>query len=144
MEKRSAIIVDIDGTIATHPQRGHHEYQKVFTDLPVHPIIDLVMLLDSTVDCILFVSGRPDSCREDTLAWIEKWLTFLSIDNDVYHLFMRKTGDFRSDDIVKKEIYDNEIKDTFCVRYVVDDRNRVVKMWRSIGLTVLQVADGDF
>ena len=30
------------------------------------------------------------------------------------------------------------------VKFVLDDRNRVVEMWRSLGLTCLQVADGDF
>lgn len=142
--RQSAIIVDIDGTLARHPQRGHHEYAKVFTDEPVQPIIDLVLLFDAMVDCVLFVSGRPDSCREDTINWIEKFMPNVSIDNDFYYLFMRKTGDYHKDDIVKKEIYDNEIKDKFVVYYVVDDRNRVVAMWRSLGLTVLQVADGDF
>ena len=30
------------------------------------------------------------------------------------------------------------------VRFVLDDRNSVVAMWRSLGLTCLQVAEGDF
>ena len=36
------------------------------------------------------------------------------------------------------------IKDKYQVDYVLDDRNQVVEMWRSLGLTCLQVADGDF
>ena len=34
-----------------------------------------------------------------------------------------------------------DIDDVFLV---VDDRNKVVDMWRSLGLTVFQVAEGDF
>ena len=34
-----------------------------------------------------------------------------------------------------------DIDDIFLV---VDDRNKVVDMWRSLGLTVFQVADGNF
>ena len=34
-----------------------------------------------------------------------------------------------------------DIDDVFLV---VDDRDKVVKMWRSLGLSVFQVAEGDF
>jgi hypothetical protein len=34
-----------------------------------------------------------------------------------------------------------DIDDVFLV---VDDRNKVVDMWRTLGLTVFQVAEGDF
>ena len=57
---------------------------------------------------------------------------------------MRKTGDNRKDAIVKREIYETHIKDKYQVDYVLYDRNQVVEMWRSLGLTCLQVADGDF
>jgi len=57
---------------------------------------------------------------------------------------MRATGDNRKDSIVKKEIYEGIIKPVFDVKFVLDDRNQVVEMWRSLGLTVLQVADGNF
>jgi hypothetical protein len=142
--KERAIIVDIDGTVARHPNRGHHEYSKVFEDEPVPAIIDLAVLLDGQVDCTLFVSGRPDSCRADTALWITRHIPELDIDNEFAFLFMRATGDYRSDDIIKREIYEKNIKDRYDVLYVLDDRNRVVKMWRELGLTVLQVADGDF
>jgi hypothetical protein len=140
LTKHEAIIIDIDGTVALHPHRGHHEYHKVLDDIPHEPVVSIVhTLIEKYVTkYILFVSGRPDSCRDDS----EKWLT----DNRLYFdkLFMRKHGDYRPDDIVKKEIYDNEIKDQYDVFFVVDDRDRVVKMWRSLGLTCLQVADGNF
>ncbi len=139
-----AIIVDIDGTIARHPQRGHHEYSKVFTDEPIYPILRLVEILDVYADVILFVSGRPDSCREDTVAWIEKYLPHIKIDDVNARLLMRKAGDFRKDDVVKEEILDNEIISKYRILYILDDRNRVVAMWRRRGYTVLQVADGDF
>ena len=61
-----------------------------------------------------------------------------------YELHMRKTGDSRKDCIVKKEIFDAEIKDKYYIEFILDDRDQVVKMWRSMGLTCLQVADGNF
>ena len=50
----------------------------------------------------------------------------------------------RQDAVVKREMFDAHIRDRYRVPYVIDDRNQVVNMWLSPGLTVLQVADGDF
>ena len=57
---------------------------------------------------------------------------------------MRDTGDGRPDNVVKLEIFDREVRERYNVVGVFDDRNKVVSMWRSLGLTVFQVADGDF
>jgi len=57
---------------------------------------------------------------------------------------MRSQGDTRPDEIVKREIYEEHIKPLYNVDFVLDDRNKVVKMWRSLGLKVLQVAEGNF
>jgi hypothetical protein len=60
-------------------------------------------------------------------------------------LYMRPAKDNRRDDRIKAEIYKRDIKPRHGeVAYVVDDRNKVVRMWRSLGLTVLQCAEGDF
>jgi hypothetical protein len=50
---------------------------------------------------------------------------------------------FMPDDILKKKMLDTfvDINDVFLV---VDDRQKVVDMWRSLDLTVLQAAEGDF
>jgi hypothetical protein len=57
---------------------------------------------------------------------------------------MRKEGDVRKDAIVKGEIYEKNINGKYNVLFVLDDRNQMVEMWRGLGLTCLQVADGDF
>jgi len=59
-------------------------------------------------------------------------------------LFMRATGDQRRDHIVKEEIFDREIRGRYHVVGVFDDRAQVVRMWRSLGPTVFQVAEGNF
>jgi hypothetical protein len=56
---------------------------------------------------------------------------------------MRKTGDTRNDTIVKREILDELIK-KYCIKFVLDDRDRVVKMFRESWIKVLQVAEGNF
>jgi len=57
---------------------------------------------------------------------------------------MRPAGDIRKDVLIKQEIYEREIKDKYNVLFVLDDRQSVVDGWRSLGLTVFQVAEGQF
>jgi hypothetical protein len=143
-DSRKAIIVDIDGTIATHYDedgnqlREHHDYEQVGIDLPVPEIIQIVQMYEFRGYHIIIVSGRMDHCREKTINWL--------IDNEVEfdELFMRKFKDFRPDDIVKYEIYEDRIYGVYDIEFVLDDRDRVVDMWRGLGLKVLQVAEGDF
>jgi predicted kinase len=136
--KKEAIIVDIDGTIATHPQRGHYEYDQVIHDKSVPEIIELVRHYSSLGLAIIIVSGRDDYCREDTILWLREH----NVSYD--HVYMRKTGDQRPDNEVKQEIYQKKIEPSYNIRMVFDDRNQVVDMWRKNGLRCLQVANGDF
>lgn len=146
------IIVDIDGTVAIHNGRSPYDFKKCDTDLPNLPIIDLIKYYDAGIEFyqergeddkstkIIFMSGREDSVYKMTLEWLNK--NVITVLDDM--LFMRKTGDYRKDVIVKKEIYEEHIKGKYNVRFVLDDRSSVVRGWRLLGLTCLQVADGDF
>lgn len=132
-----AIIVDIDGTLAHMTGRSPYDESKVIEDKVDLYIKYLVKLLDRD-HVIIIVSGRHVSCIEDTVSWLCK--------NDIpyRHLYMRKAGDDRKDYIIKKEIYEEHIKDKFNINFVLDDRDQVVQMWREQGLKTLQVAEGDF
>jgi predicted kinase len=135
----NVLIVDIDGTLAHMTNRSPYDYTKVSTDTLDSTVAELVRTYDRMLDVgPVIVSGRDASCRSDT----EKWLK----DNHIRYraLYMRDAGDKRDDRIVKQEIYDNNIKGVFNVLFVLDDRDRVVRMWRDNGLKVLQVAEGDF
>ena len=134
---RTAIICDIDGTLAHMKDRSPYDWGRVDTD-EVDPTIK--NLLDVLKDkCfIILVSGRDEVCREKT----EKWLR----GNDITYgmLLMRPEGDIRKDSIVKREIFENYIRDYYNIQFVLDDRNQVVEMWRSLGLKCLQVQEGGF
>ena len=134
------IICDIDGTIANMQGRSPYDYSKVLSDKPDTHIINIVETLVSNIDnCqLILVSGRPDSCRDATLEWLDKHI------NVDYNLHMRKTGDSRKDSIIKEEIYNEYIKDKYNVIAVFDDRNQTVAKWREVGLLTFQVADGNF
>lgn len=136
-----AFIVDIDGTVAHKTGRGIHDYHRVGEDAPDEKVIRLVhqlMLLDDGYAEIIFLSGRPDSCEEDTRAWLDRHVGY------DYKLFMRKHGDYRQDFIVKRELFDAHIRDTYDVIAVLDDREQVVGLWRHMGLLCLDVAGGKF
>lgn len=52
---------------------------------------------------------------------------------------MRKSGDYTADHVLKAEMMDSFLDNKdFQVQFIVDDRQRVVDMWRSRGFNVLQ------
>jgi hypothetical protein len=118
---------------------------------------------------ILFVTGRPERYAQMTVDWLVKnniisphWL---HIDDDRAKLFMRPdytteaavpegyheiyngnvaigyrhVSDHRPSHIVKKEIYEREIKGKYDVLFVLEDDEECCKMYKDLGLTVLQV-----
>lgn len=133
----NALIVDIDGTLAHMTGRSPYDYTQVHTDVVDPAVRDIVQRYAST-HRILVVSGRKDDCRNETYGWLAR--------NDIPFnaLWMRKADDNRDDSIVKGEIYEEKIAGHYNVDFVLDDRDRVVSMWRARGLKVLQVAEGDF
>jgi len=135
---QKVVICDIDGTIAIRQSRGPFEFQRVDEDKPNDAVVELLRLLKRDGYTIVFLSGRPDSCRGATEIWLDTHV----IPGE--QLVMRKAGDNRSDEIVKLELFRQICNDPTEVFLVFDDRNKVVDMWRSIGLTCLQVAEGDF
>ena len=79
-----------------------------------------------------------------TSHWLDKYMKG-PLGERAHRLFMREKGDFRKDCYVKFELYHEEIAPAYDVKYVFDDRNQVVDMWRNgCKLTCLQVADGNF
>ena len=136
MKRKPAIIVDIDWTVANKWDRSPYDWTKVIEDIPYNDIIHLVQILSKEYS-VLFVSWRDFSCAIDTCKWLDTFYW------EWYRLFMRLDWDKRSDDIVKKEILDVIIED-YEVHYVLDDRNRVVSMWRAQWLRCLQVQEWNF
>lgn len=144
-----AIIVDIDGTLAHMTGRSPYDYTQVHTDTVDEHIRWLVGRIDLHNPAhmpvkILIVSGRDDECRSDTAIWL--------YDNGIRfdELHMRPTGAVDNhgnklpDYLVKSALFDEHIRGKYNVRLVLDDRDQVVALWRSLGLKTLQVQPGDF
>lgn len=144
LSKPKAIIVDIDGTVAKcEGVRSPYDYTKVSLDKPNEKVIRLVQSAAYDLNYkILFVSGRlgpyGSQCYKDT----EEWL-YLNVKVPIEDLHMRWV-DGVDDTVIKAQIFDVNIYDNYNVQWVLDDRDRVVDMWRQRGLLTLQVERGDF
>lgn len=136
------VIVDLDGTCALHQGRNAFDYEKLLTDKPNQPLVDLIETLDKTDIQIIFFSGREgtEQCYSDTLKWIRENVIL----NHSYSLYMRSEKDYRSDEIIKEELYNQHIEGKYYCVAVFDDRDRVIKKWREMGLLACQVYYGDF
>lgn len=132
------IIVDLDETLALHPYgRDPFDHAFIPLDMPNMPLVDT--LHRSEDDLIIIVTGRSEVSREATEEWLDKH----EIEYDL--LKMRpKDKDFEHDYIIKKEIYDEYIKDKYFVTAVYEDRERLVELWRDLGLFVYQVNFGRY
>lgn len=135
----NAVLVDVDGTIALRGDRDPYDWDRVGEDTPNRPVIAVAHALAAAGNRLIVMSGRPDTCRAATTAWLT---THLGVAHDGPH--MRRAGDGRRDAEVKAELFDQHVRDQYTVTAVLDDRRQVVDMWRSIGLLVLHVAEGDF
>ena len=140
------VIFDIDGTLADvserilHLQRKPKDWNAFFKgmaqDKAVHSMVRLCRVLHAAGIRIILCSGRNEEHRRGTVAW-------LAAQGIPYHeLRLRRDGDMRSDVVAKREMLAGIDKGK--VLFVVEDRSRVVEMWRAEGLVCLQCARGDF
>lgn len=134
--KPYAIVVDLDGTLANLNGRlPYGDAQKdCENDLLRQEVLDQVKQF--TLMKRLIVSGRFDTYKEQTERWLKK--------HNIHYdgLFMREANDTRGDQIIKREIYEQHIEPFYKVVRVFDDRPKVIRMWRELGLDVVDVGNG--
>jgi len=152
VNSQKTVIVDLDGTLALNKHRAHYidknkvdkvDWSSYFLacdkDEPNQPVIESINALKKQGFNIHIFSARGDIARNKTV----DWLTANNVQYD--HLTMREMDTFTPDEVLKRfwllDLYPNYKQDILCV---FDDRNKVVSMWREIGLVCFQVAEGDF
>lgn len=132
------IIVDIDGTLAhidPDNTRSPYDGSRAHEDLVDDAVSCIVNMAYGHGYKIIVLTGRGEEHYEVT----SDWLTVNGINHD--ELYSRALNDVRKDTIVKQELYVEHIKDKYNVKFVIDDRPSVCRMWREQGLKVLQVGD---
>jgi trehalose-6-phosphatase len=141
MGKNKCILVDVDGTLAKMKrgpgERSPYDWDRVLEDLPNQSIIELVNTL-CDVYTIIILTGRDGIALEDTKKWLKEYGVYYD------EIYIRPEGNNQKDSIIKHNIYVNHILPHYDVEFVLDDRDQVVNLWRSIGLTCLQVDYGNF
>lgn len=160
--EKSVVICDIDGTMANceHRRQYSHgpekDWDKFFSLAPQDTLIESTakMVRDFMDEgkTIIFVSARPERCRKDTEDWLAShgfvnahsnsdWLDEHSGERPYFALLMRADGDSRDDTLTKQGILDKQLKKEW-IHTVIDDRPKVIRMWESNGLSVIDVGDG--
>jgi hypothetical protein len=142
-------IVDLDGTLANHNHRLPYAksanpnwdvYNEMRANDPVNPnILFLVESLRRAGLGICIMTAASAKYANGTVQWLEKH----SVPKDL--LLMREHGDQRFSCDVKFDLYQSYFLQTGRrVRLVLEDRDKLVAMWREIGLTCLQVCKGEY
>lgn len=135
-----AIICDLDGTLAERGDRGIYDFEKCAADAVKWPVQSVLWEFWGRLNTqIIFMSGREEKYRPQTLSFLTKARV-----DECGPLYMRATGDRRNDAVVKFDLFNQHIRGKYNVLFTLDDRDRVVKMWRDMGLTCMQVAEGNF
>ena len=171
LEKSKAIdvICDIDGTMMNVEDRlalaiknKKPEDKKMNWDVFLDPevmrnldkpnwdVVYVIKALANTKNNIIFTSARNERHR-DVTEWQLRVGCGIGLHENRYtstptgnFLYLRRDGDFRPDDITKKEILEKIISKGHNPQLAFDDRDQVVSMWRSIGLPCFQVREGKF
>lgn len=141
------VIFDLDGTLADIDHRRHLVRQKpkrwraffeacVFDRPNVAVITTYRAFQRSGLDYRLWIfSGRSDVVRPQTERWLAEHVGHYD------HLRMRPEGDHTPDEDLKRRWVEPVRHRVLCV---FDDRNKVVAMWRTLGIPCFQVAEGNF
>lgn len=144
---KDTVVVDLDGTLADgraryHLVKGkHRDYEAFHKRLGEDPPNEwCVRLIRAIVNGghglrVVLVSARPKSAHAETIAWLAEHLG-----EDFFHalFLLRAEGDSTPDQELKRNWLHAYGKDR--VLFTVDDRQKVVNMWRQEGITCLQCA----
>jgi hypothetical protein len=151
----NVVIFDLDGTLALIDDRraksllmnGKMDWSTFFDpknielDKPNMPVIHMARILHNSGHDVVIFSGRSARTEDATKDWLKKFGVPFSL------LKMRPTSRefaFMPDDKLKQLWLDELFTDRSAIIGVFDDRQKVVDMWRSNGISCFQVAEGDF
>ncbi len=97
-----------------------------------HDVIDRLEYHWLCKQDILIVTARAEEYRRYTTDWLYKYAVPYT------KVFMRPSGDFRSDVDVKRDILE-EILEDWTPIHAFDDNPNVIKLWREYGIPVTVV-----
>lgn len=137
---RPLAVFDLDGTLADTRHRLHHlerrprDWDAFFAAARDDPALatGVALAQESARECdVAYVTGRPERCRPDTLAWLE------SQGLPAGTLSMRGSGDRRPARTAKVELL-RRLAAGRVVAVVVDDDEQVCDAYEAQGWPVLR------
>lgn len=148
---QDAILVDLDGTAALIWSRDPYDAARCEEDKPNKPVWDCISAMVRDGKEIIFMSGRSEDHKAQTVRWLNQHWNDAVLSKHweedgktAYKLYMRASGDTRSDVEVKRDLFNAHIRNRYNVLFALDDRDSVVALWREIGVPCFQVNYGDF
>lgn len=146
-------LFDLDGTLAdgTHrlhllPKQDLHlteswiEFNKAcINDAPIRSTIDVMnMIYDACEkvdegDQVIILTGRSDDAERETIEWLD------DMGCKYHRLEMRSKADNRPDTVIKEEFLRGLGLENIVACW--DDSVKVIRHFRSLGLTVYQVCE---
>ena len=137
---RPLAVFDIDGVLADVRHRLHHvegrpkDWDAFFDAAADDPPLaqGVALAQESAGECdVVYVTGRPERCRADTLAWFRRHGL------PEGRLSMRRDNDRRPARLAKPQLLRALARDRV-VAVVVDDDAQVCEAYRKAGWRVLQ------
>jgi hypothetical protein len=139
--KVKTIVVDLDGTLANIDHRVHlvkrdkpewdQFYAACHKDSVNQWCAEIMSAFHSQNFKVLIVSARRDTEKAKTLKWLDSNMVRYS-----QLIMLRKGDDNTPDTQLKKKWLNSYGKGD--ILFIVDDRQKVVDMWRAEGMTCLQ------
>ena len=142
---RPLAVFDIDGVLADVHHRLHHldgprkDWAAFFAAAPDDPPLPqgVALAREAAAECeVVYVTGRPEHCREDTVTWLREHGLPKG------RLVMRRPRDRRPARMAKPELL-RELATGRVVAVVVDDDLAVCEAYEEAGWTVLRATWAD-
>jgi phosphoglycolate phosphatase-like HAD superfamily hydrolase len=139
-DQRPLAVFDVDGVLADVRHRLHHlesrpkNWAAFFRDARLDPPLPqgVELCRESARDCeVVYVTGRPEQCRQDTLDW------FAAHGLPAGRLAMRGAGDRRPARLAKPQLL-RRLARGRTVAVVVDDDPQVCDAYEAAGWRVLR------
>lgn len=144
-------IFDLDGTLSDCSHRVHLIHAGKFDEFHAASYLDTPHEAEVRIaqawywagGGLAFFTGRTEPFRRMTEDWLHRHGLIFA---DGLHLYMRNPEDDRSTIDIKREMlleFEGSVMGPGDqVAFIMEDREKLVAMWRSLGLTCLQPRPG--
>jgi predicted kinase len=154
------IVCDLDGTLANIDHRLKYVkdkrnsnwdlfFKECVNDVPNEWCVELLRSMLVSGKKVLIVSARSKVVEKETKEWVDKaifgkdWTglgAYMRYHDKLNVVLVRDGGDYTPDQVLKKRWLDGFGKGN--ILFVIDDRDKVCKMWVENGLQVLNCGQG--